>query len=319
MTDEVLKIWYVSPQRLCNFRCPYCVSTGAYAKSDTHDWKSVQELENFRSVVHWLGTRPFSVGVRLATLGEPFASNEFLDQAVWLTRQKNIKFVELLTNGSLLQRRLPQIESRTDFHKLSLWITHHHSQIAVDRFIENARIAQEQYGCFVVVNGLLFPDNAAQVIELRAAVLEAGLRFNLDLGYDLGAPAQVHEKAASMVPILRSKGGLETALRLGANPVLMDTNIIALNDPHNRACSAGHRYFYIGIEGDVYQCSRYYVLKKNKLGNVLEPGFDLPLRQNRWIACQARFGCCNKEDFLNLQDAAGRRDEQTPSLGWLET
>src|SRR5437879_4195675 len=316
VTDGLVKIWCVSSQRLCNFHCPYCVSVNDYAKSNDFDWRRERDRTDFESIVRWIGSRPFRVGVRLATLGEPFTSAAFLSQAGWLTARSNVAFVELLTNGSLLKKRLPTLASTGDIKKISLWVTHH-KEISIARLIENAVWAREEYGCFVVVNGLLFPDNASAIGELRSAAEGAGLRFNLDLGYDPATPAGAHSQASVMAPMLRLDGGRDTALRLGANAKLLNVNLIGLENVHQQACSAGHNYLYIGIDGDVYPCSRYYVLKKNRLGNVLDRDFQLNLRQVRWTHCEATCGCCNKEDFLNLQLALGLAKPGMPSLGWV--
>ncbi|MFJ9746574.1 radical SAM protein [Streptomyces chartreusis] len=313
--ENLVKIWYVSSQRLCNFRCTYCVSIGDYAKSNTYDWKHGGDFEDAQKIVRWIAGRPFPVGVRLATLGEPFASREFLGEASWLTRQPQVRFVELLTNGSLLKRRLPQLAQTADLSKLSLWITHHDSEISAQRLIENAAFAQEA-GCFVVVNALLFPHNADRVAELRTAAEQAGLRFHLDLGYDPGAPSGAEGDTVQLAPALERKGGLQEAIRLGADPEMLQVNLLALGDVRGRPCQAGHNYLYIGIDGDVYPCSRYYVLKQDRLGNALDPEFDLTLRDLRWDACKAKSGCCNKEDFLNLRVWAEKERPFVPSFGW---
>ncbi|MGH8900594.1 MAG: radical SAM protein [Egibacteraceae bacterium] len=317
MADTV-RIWYVSAQRLCNFRCAYCVSVNDYAKSNTEDWHKPDDLARFERIVRWIADCPFRVGVRLATLGEPFASRPFLAQAAWLSKRPNIYFVELLTNGSLLKRRLHQLRQDGDISKVSLWITHHHTEISVARFIENACFAQEKYGCFVVVNGLLFPDNEDHVLELRQAAQKAGLRFNLDLGYDPLTPHAAHSTLDAMVPVLRKSGdGIGRAVRLGADPELLKLNVLAMRDLSGQSCSAGHDYFYIGIRGDVYRCSRYQALDRNRLGNVLDDGFELKLNEARWVPCEAGFGCGNKEDFLNLRSRALTNVAPAPSLGWV--
>jgi MoaA/NifB/PqqE/SkfB family radical SAM enzyme len=316
MADTV-RIWYVSAQRLCNFRCSYCVSINDYAKSNTTDWLGHDDRARFDKIVQWIADRPFQVGVRLATLGEPFTSQPFLSRAAWLSGRPNVDFVELLTNGSLLKKRLGQLDREGDVSKISLWITHHHTEISVSRFIENARFAQEKYGCFVVVNGLLFPDNEAAILEVRAAAEEAGLRFNLDLGYDPLTPHGAHSTVGAMVPVLREEDGFARAIRLGANPELLRLNLLAIRDLRSQPCSAGHNYLYIGIRGDVYRCSRYQALRKDRLGNVLDDGFELRLSDARWAPCGAGFGCANKEDFLNLQSRRRGNDPPVRSLGWV--
>lgn len=314
--DELLKIWYVSSQRLCNFRCNYCVSVGDYAKSNSIDWLNDHDRADFQRIVHWIGSLPQPVGVRLATLGEPFVSRTFLAQAAWLTRQHQVRFVELLTNGSMLKSRLPEFAGDANLEKLSLWITYHHAEIALERFIENARLAQEEYDCFVVVNTLLFSDNGQHVTRLREAAERANLRFNLDVGYEPHTPADVRARS-SHIPLTQKSDGLGAAVTFGSRRDVLEVNITAMDHPFGQSCAAGHRYIYIGIDGDVYRCSRYYVLKKERLGNVLDPTFELSLRADSWAPCTATCGCCNKEDFLNLRLLSEHHHNPAPSLGWV--
>ncbi|WP_018588835.1 SPASM domain-containing protein [Salinispora arenicola] len=294
------------------------MSTGDYSKSSTQDWRSAGDRDDFDRVVEWLGTRPFLVQARLATLGEPFASRHFLDRASWLTRQKGVQFVEFLTNGALLHRRLPKLAETADMSKLSLWITYHQNQISMERLIANARLAQEEFGCFVVVNSLLFPGTEDSVSMLTAAAEDAGLRFNVDLGYDPAVPAHDIDNPTRLIPILSEEDGTGAAHRLGIRPEMLDLTLTAFDDVHRRPCSAGHDYIYISIDGEVYPCSRYYVLKQGRLGNVLEPGFKLSLRADRYQGCAAKRGCCNKEDFLNLAESAAVGTRSPASLGWID-
>ena len=316
---DTVRIWYVSGQRLCNFRCTYCVSVNYYAKSNAADWPA-EDQARFETIVDWIADRPFRTGIRLATLGEPFTSRPFLSKAAELSTRPNTEFVELLTNGSLLKRRLGQLDHDGDISKISLWVTYHPTEIPLSRFIDNARFAQDRYACFVVVNGLLFPGNEESMGELKHAAEDAGLRFNLDLGYDPLTPHGVHTSLEAMVPVLqdREDDGLARAVCLGAHPDLLDLNMAAMRNLRGELCSAGHNYFYIGIHGDVYRCSRYQALGKNRLGNILDDGFELALTDQPWTACGAGFGCGNKEDFLHLQRRAPAAGPPPPSLGWID-
>jgi MoaA/NifB/PqqE/SkfB family radical SAM enzyme len=315
---DLLRIWYVAPQRLCNFHCGYCVSIGEYAKSNEQDWPQ-QDRDGFRHVIDWIASQGRPVGVRLATLGEPFMSRPFLEGAAWLTQQPNTAFVELLTNGSMLRSRLPGLAGEADVSKLSLWMTHHHTEMSIDRFIGNARFAAEEFGCFVVVNALLFDDNREHCEALQVAAEAAGLRFNIDLGYDPAAPSTVNIRSAEVVPLAVTEHGVATAVELGARRSVIDLNVAALDESHGMPCGAGHDYIYIGIEGDVYRCSRYYLMRHEPLGNVLDPDFELELSAERWRPCGATGGCCNKEDFLNLEMWRSRNTTSAPSLGWIGT
>ncbi len=315
--NELARIWYVAAQRLCNFHCAYCVSIGDWAKSSQLNWRSSRDLEDFRKIVHWIGTRPVPVGVRLATLGEPFASQDFLQSAAWLINQPTVDFVELVTNGSLLKSRLPKMAADADLSKLSLWITHHDSEITAERLIKNAIFAQKEYNCFVVINALLFPHNIAEVRDVRQAAENAGLRFNLDFGYLPSAAEGTFARADEVIPIMSRPDWPDLVASLGADQDMLSANLTALNDVHKRPCSAGHDYLFIGIDGDVYPCSRYYGMKHGRLGNVLDEDFVLDLRSEQLAPCHAPFGCSNKEDFLNLSVVDARRRRGVASLGWL--
>ncbi|WP_194817996.1 hypothetical protein [Nocardia sp. XZ_19_385] len=321
MTTPPLRIWYVAAQRLCNFDCRYCVSTGDWAKSNRFDWRTAQDRDAFTAIVDWIGTRPYPVDVRLGSLGEPFASPIFLDRAAWLTRQPGVRFVELLSNASLIQRRLPSLESRANLGKLSLWLTWHQEQISLEKFIAAAAFAQDAYGCFVVVNTLLFADHDTTTIaQVKAACVEAGLRFNLDLGYDPTVPSATSgTDLGAAVPVLRSgRNVLDVVAACGGDTELTRTALIGLSSPQHRPCRAGADYVFIDIHGDVYRCSRYAALGLHRYGNVLDPDFALRLRENTWAPCEATSGCANKEDFLNLRVAEQLRPTVVPSLGWTE-
>jgi MoaA/NifB/PqqE/SkfB family radical SAM enzyme len=318
---DFLKIWYVAPQRLCNFHCSYCVSRGDYSKSNKINWKNPKDIEGFKKVINWISKRPFKIGFRLGSLGEPFTSCDFLDQVAWLTNQKNIQFVELLTNGSLLKEGLQKLQKKgAEFEKLSLWISYHPSQISLDKFIDNARFAQEIYKCFVVVNGIIFPDNIEYIKNLRKATNEYNLRFNLDLGYNPTVPSIRNDifDIDKSIPILKHYPNLNTLIELGMNKKVLQANITAMEKPEGQLCSAGQDYIFIAINGDVYPCSSYCVLKHDKLGNILENENAIQLRPGKWKQCTVKSGCCNKEDFLNLKLAGSFINKKTRSLGWYE-
>lgn len=314
-----MRIWYVAGQRLCNFDCPYCVSTGDWSKSRRYDWTDPADRDVFAAAVGWIGRLPHPVEVRLASLGEPFASSFFLQQAGWLTRRDSVRYVELLSNASLLARRLPLLAEAADMTKVSLWLTWHPGQISLEKFITAAALAQDTYGCFVVVNTLLFdPADAAQARRVRDAAQQAGLRFNLDLGYDSATPTA---SPTGAVPLLRAaphdhERAVNAVEEAGGDVALTRLALTALAGPRGLACRAGHDYLFIDIHGVAYRCSRYAADGLRPLGRVLDPGFRLQTRPATWAPCAASGGCCNKEDFLNLHLGERLRPRQVPSLGW---
>lgn len=321
MTAPV-KIWYVAGQRLCNFDCPYCVSVGSWSKSRRYDWAEPDDRDRFAGIVSWIGSRPFPVSVRLGSLGEPFASPFFLEQAGWLTRQPHVRYVELVSNASLLTRRLPVLGRQANLGKVSLWLTWHEGQMSLKTFIAAAAAAQDVYGCFVVVNTLLFtPADTDTARRVKAAADDAGLRFNLDLGYDPSAPSDTFTHAddlARAVPLLGAGNVMDAVRAAGGDAALTQVALTGLAAPEGLPCRAGHDYVFIDIHGQVYRCSRYSVLDRECYGNVLDPDFELTLRAQTWAPCGAVTGCCNKEDFLNLQAAEPLRERDVPSLGWTD-
>ncbi|WP_167529446.1 SPASM domain-containing protein [Bradyrhizobium macuxiense] len=313
---DVLRIWYVAPQRLCNFSCPYCVSTGEWAKDPRTDWRTEQDLQDYKYVVHWLGSRDFPIGLRLASLGEPLTSKPFLAQASWLCCQDNVRYVELVTNGSLLKNRL-SLFSAEGRAKLSLWITYHPTEIGLERFVENVLSARDEFGCFVVVNALLFPNSKRALNELSKTLSGYDVPLNVDLGYIADAELGTYTYSDAIVPASREEEWKRVAAEFGCDEEMIAANIAGLDDSLGRLCGAGNGYIFIGIDGEVYPCSRYYDLKIGRLGNILDRTFVLPPARNSWNTCMSKCGCSNKEDFLNLQlvDQSRRRD--VPSLGWL--
>lgn len=310
-------IWYVSSLRLCNFNCSYCVSTGDFSKSKNKFWARLEDKSEFQQVVKWIGELPFEIGLRMATLGEPFTSKEFLSEASWLSKLEKIRFVELVTNGSLLKSILPKFSEVADLSKFSLWVTYHHKQIEPERLIDNIRFAQEEYGCFAVLNTLLFPENIEAVQKIRNLADTAGIRFNLDLGYDISKGH--YGRVEDMVPMLRLDNGKKQIIDMGIDPELLEISLLSLGKVGGQVCSSGHNYFFIWINGDVYPCSRYCSSDIDKLGNVLDPGFQLKLRTHCWEKCKVEYGCSNKEDFLHMKYSQEKRYVSHPSLGWTDS
>ena len=70
--------------------------------------------------------------------------------------------------------------------------------------------------------------------------------------------------------------------------------LVGLTSPLGRPCRAGHDHLFIDIHDQVHRCSRYAVLDRASYGNVLDPAFDLNLREETWAPCAATGGCCTR-------------------------
>ncbi len=295
-----LDVWYVSDLALCNFDCPYCSSgnpdTGG-SRSRTRLWATDESEARFHQIVDWIERlNDWSVGLRFQTFGEPFVSESFLRAAARLTRSPNIRFVELVTNGSLVKTRLPKLlgEYGADVEKLSLWMTFHYTEIALDKHIANARFAHDQ-GAHVVVNALLFDDNEEMVAELVRQCDLHGLRLNINLGINFGDGPK---------PVFPALAGADDLPDIVQNKLMGAVSVAAMINPLGLRCTAGHDYIHIASTGDVYPCQGYRQhLPRAKLGSVLDPTFELRVRPQRYMACALTYDCKCKEDYLHLEIA----------------
>jgi MoaA/NifB/PqqE/SkfB family radical SAM enzyme len=313
---DSLDVWYVSDLALCNFDCRYCASGDPDAgglRSRERMWLTDASEARFETVVGFIERIPArSIGLRFQTIGEPFVSETFLRAAARLTRSPRMRFVELVTNGSLLRKRLPAMieEQNADPEKLSLWITFHHTEIAVDRLVDHASFAAD-LGAHIVVNALLFADNAEAVRTLAAECQKRGLRTNIDLGLNFNNAYQ----GEPFVPLMDDQGEGHWPLLL-PNRRMAATSLVAVVNPQGLRCSAGHDYVFISHTGDVFPCHAYSKqLPKSRLGSALDPEFRLELRSRRHMGCALVAGCTCKEDYLHLE-VAEPGPQRERSLGY---
>ncbi len=296
-----LDVWYCCDMVLCNFDCAYCASgspdTGG-PRSRDRTWQDEDSVERFHRILQWIANIPFSVGLRLQTIGEPFVSDEFLAAAARMSREKNVRFVELVSNGSLLTSRLPRMvaEHGADLDKVSLWITYHHTEISAERLVENAVFAR-QLGAGVIVNALLFPDTLEPIARLHRLCAEHSLVTNIDLGQDFNDAYA----GSPFIPLMQDEQILNSSVLIENKAVAM-ISVIAAAAPKGLGCSAGHDYVFIGRGGDVYPCLGYLRYQpRTKLGSALDPAFVPRLRAQRYAPCGVEKGCTCKEDFLHLE------------------
>lgn len=298
-----LDIWYCCDMVLCNFDCAYCASGSPDKegpRSRDRMWQDDDSPERFHRILEWIAKIPFSVGLRLQTVGEPFVSEEFLAAAARMSREKNIRFVELVTNGSLLTSRLPRMiaEHGVDLSKLSLWITFHPTEISVRQLVDNAAYAQRR-GASVIVNALLFPDTIERIAELHQLCAANELVTNVDLGQDFNDAYA----GFPFIPLMQDEQLLNSTVLIENRNMAM-VSVIAAAAPKGLNCSAGHDYIFIGRGGNVYPCLGYLrYLPNSKLGSALDPSFVPSMRAQTYAPCGVATGCTCKEDFLHLEIA----------------
>jgi len=292
VTDAV-EIWYVTDQTLCNFDCSYCVTQKTRRRAQQRMWESDESAARFRAILGWLASLPWQLRVRLQTLGEPFVSREFLDGAAWLSRRQNLEFVELVTNGSFRQAQFDQFSRDADIARLSLWMTYHQTEIELERLVTNAVFAKER-GASVVVHGLLFPENLADIERMIAMCAERGIPTDVTVGHNYN---DVY-KGRGYLPVLSQNSEALAFYREGNAAEAM---LAAHNGPLGLPCSAGHNYLFVNRRGDVFPCQPYSHIPTEPLGSALEPGFVPRLRQGAYSPCEHKGACVCKEDYLHLR------------------
>jgi len=198
-TRDTVDVWYLCDQTLCNFDCPYCTTQPARLAAAKRKWATPDGARKFRSVLNWLARLPWRLRVRLQTLGEPFVSEEFLRGSAWLSAQENIELVELVTNGSFRGRKFLAWAKTCTIERCSLWITYHHTEIAPEVLVGNARMAQDA-GAFVVVHCLVFPDNLDAIAHLVALCKADGIRTDVTIGHNFNDAYPAH----GLLPILET-------------------------------------------------------------------------------------------------------------------
>jgi pyruvate-formate lyase-activating enzyme len=302
-----LAIFYVSPLRRCNFKCSYCVSHQP-SITDTLEWHRTEDKAQHQQVVEWICRLPHRVRLRLGSAGEPFVSAAYLNSVVRLTHSANLEFVEVLTNGSWGTAQFEKFISECDVRKLTLWMTYHHSEITLERFVA-AAVQARSSGATVIVHALLFPDNLKAANALKEMCSKHGLTLHVGLGLNINNAYP----EGSRVPVLDQEDADPTLLSLNVAFPAEVYDLVA--SPRGALCSAGHNYIYINRRAEVHQCNTYAKYYPSlMLGSAANPDFVLNLRTDTYYACGTPERCVCVEDYQHLQLVQEKQRIVRPSL-----
>lgn len=243
--------------------------------------------------------------------------NDFIKGAAWLSHQKNIRSVELVTNGSLLKKRFSLLEEHGVVSKMALWVTYHYSQINEEKLLEQVLYAKEK-GADVTVNMLLFPDSVDKISTMSGLCEKHQIRSYISMGHGDG-----HMFDGSILPILNDQkhSGLFSSPDLSKNGMLsgdlldLTNELMAFGNVEGQLCSSGHDYVYIHADGSIFPCGPYTSYNKLKLGSALDEQYQLTLRDDIYAPCQNSRTCQCKEDNLHLKLVREYNSFQSKSLG----
>jgi MoaA/NifB/PqqE/SkfB family radical SAM enzyme len=299
----VLEIWTIIDMTLCNFNCPYCASGQpgqGGERSRDKAWKDETSSTKFQKIIRWVSRIPVPVGLRLQSVGEPFMCEEFLKGAAWLSNQRNIHYLELVTNGSLVKNRWARLAQDANLDRISLWMTYHHTQTTADRIVEAALFAQSQ-GVPVVLNTLVFPDNYDKVEYARKLCDDNKINISTDIGYDL----ECRTGAKGFIPAFYDDEARTRTLY--GHDLILHENI---STHWGERCSAGRNYIYVSSEGEIYRCFQYFMKdKRSTLGNVFDASFKVYAGKELYEPClfSRTERCFNHEDFFHLETIGCKR------------
>lgn len=242
----------------------------------------------------------------MGTLGEPFATPEFVRGAFELGQVPGVEFVELVTNGSLLERRLPALVEEFPVSRVSFWVTFHKKQTSWARFLGNVEAARD-LGFPLVVNILYFEGQPLEDVQRQVEILkQLDIPVNVDPGYlpnSSGGTYGTSDSLIHSVSTSSTKTFWSAARSLGVSDEYLGVLKNALDAPLGAACFAGGTSLFIGIDGRVYPCSRYYELGVSEIGEINDDRVSSWTPVQVSAPCKAAIGCANKEDFLNRSEA----------------
>jgi MoaA/NifB/PqqE/SkfB family radical SAM enzyme len=293
-------IWYLSNLQRCNFTCSYCASGQPALQRNKvlPTWAGSSEVHE--RIVDWLVAQPLTIALRMNTIGEPFVSASYLESVGRLSHSHNISFVEILTNGSFRPNQFEQFADKCAIEKVSLWMTFHHEFIAPAEFVGAAMHARAM-GAFVVVNTLLFPDNAEAVREVIDSCERQGIRVvrNGGINFNEAYPSQGYAPRGDDPLVVNPHGELYSLSEA----------------PEGRPCRAGFGYFFIDPRGKVFPCFTYSLQGRRPMGSVLDREFRLTPQPGVYGACESPKRCRCPEDYQNLEAIQNRFSWPFPTFG----
>jgi len=333
---DFLKVRVSISMLKCTYNCEYCVAASGQSQTKAIDCSRGMErpvwgengLELSRMAIKWVASLPYQVGVRYDVHGEPFLNDDVIQDFSWLTRQRNVSFVEVQTNASMFKKKIPDIARISDITKLNLFCTFHHSQVSPENFIENVLCAHN-FGIHVIVNVLVANDNIQPVNKVLKLCKDNDIRTSADIRYpgftvsltEDGKRARHFLNCDPILALMTSESNDHDAFRiiadsgpLGQEIRFLSALLVGLYGQPGRQCSAGHDYIFVDRWGDVYRCFNYSDINKGKMGSILDPEFIPKLRNEIYAPCHYRETCHQKEEYGNLKILREYRDLRQASL-----
>lgn len=245
----------------CNYRCSYCTQRFL---DDRKRWS--RDLPRFVAAFTSL---PGDWEVKLSG-GEPFSHPRFLDAVQQLT-DGGVR-VSVVTNFSAKRQVLLGFAEATASRPGLLSASLHLEYTEASAFADKLQWFAGHYSGKVVATTVATRDQLPVLVALQAAFAERGLSL------------RVQPEKQQREVIAYSPTELDVLLTLGGHN---GTGAVAPNLA-GRGCWAGARYFIVDHLGEAWRCYPARRHKRERLGNVLDPGFHA-----RLDPAPCPYGYCN--------------------------
>ncbi len=260
----------------CNYRCSYCTQRFV---DDRGQWAA--DLPAF---VDALTALPGDWEVKLSG-GEPFRHPGFLDAVAALSQGGLV--VSVVTNLSAPLDQLVAFADATAAQPGVLSASLHLQYVEPREFRDKLAAFARAYAGRVHATCVATRDNLPRLPTLRTLFGDAGLELRVQ-------PEKQDRDVIAYTPAERN-----TLVALGGH------NGTGLVDPDlsGRMCWAGARYFIVDHRGEAWRCYPARRRRREHLGNLLSPGFRLPLEPT---ACPYAYCNCTvpqQRGMVHIDDA----------------
>lgn len=263
--------WLVTNQ--CNYRCSYCWERILENHDKFKAYKPDEITEKYFD-----GFQKLNPEILDITGGEPFIRKGIIQLLSRLSKETHIK----LAFTSNISTNLIEFLQNVDTEKVSSFTASFHPEHISERQFLGKLQLMKNYGVRVInVNFVTYPEQLWNVEYYRRFFEDNGFNFHVD----------IWSIPPDTVKYIRNENENDMLKKFSA-----PERLEAYQEKHydKVTCNAGLVVCQITPELDVYPCLWYSVIKKNKIGNLLDKDFVLP---DKNIICADRDNCagCDRD------------------------
>ncbi len=260
-------VWFLTWR--CNNKCPYCWEVQRQKRGELIP-------EDFIDTTKWVNAwNRLCPSILDISGGEPWLQPGFIDMLMGF--DDSIK-IAITTNAT---KDLTEFVQKISPDKVvSMTLSYHPSQRMSYEYFLGKCLLLKNRGFNITVNFVTWPEQMWLIPELKERFEKYGIRFHVD-PY-AATPYSPYEFTEKEKEFLKNYVGEDRKNFFGEvdkSPVL---------------CSGGYEHLNVLPNGDAYRCINDKIFSKPKIGNILDPDFEL---NKEWTYCSDYFRCsgCDKD------------------------